>query len=339
MKRALITGITGQDGAYLSKFLLNKGYNIYGIVRDSLALNLANLEFLGIDNCVELHLANMLDLSTVIRLLDMIKPDEIYNLAAQSSVAISFEQPLWTIDFNVMSTLNLLEAIRILHLEAKFYQASSSEMYGRVMTLPVNEKTAFHPVSPYAISKATDHWIAINYREAYGLFSCCGILFNHESVLRPCQFVTKKIISTAVRISMGSKEKLRLGNIEIKRDWGYAPEYIKAMWLMLKQDKPDDYLIATGEAHSLREFVKLIFEYLDLNYEDHVIIDKKLCRPSDIDIIYGDPTKAKEILRWEYSISFENLVKFLLEEESRYLKIKKNVRSRKEEKEFAKVWS
>lgn len=318
MKKALITGITGQDGAYLSKFLLDKGYIIHGIIRDSTSSNLSNLEFLGVDDRVRMHLANMLDLSNIIRLLEMIQPDEIYNLAAQSSVAISFEQPIWTIDFNVKSTLNLLEALRILHLKAKFYQASSSEMYGNVNSLPVNEETAFCPVSPYAISKAADHWIAVNYREAYGLFSCCGILFNHESILRPYQFVTKKIIATAVRIGKGSKEKLGLGNLEIKRDWGYAPEYIKAMWLMLQQEKPDDYIIATGEAHSLREFVQFAFGNQGLNYEDHILIDKSFYRPSDIDIIYGNPAKAKEKLHWRNNIHFEDLIGLLLKEEIRY---------------------
>jgi len=337
MKKALITGITGQDGSYLSKFLLDKGYNVYGIMRDSSALNLANLKFLGIDNLIELHLANMLDLSNIIRLLDLIKPDEIYNLAAQSSVAVSFEQPIWTINFNVMSTLNLLEAIRILGLKTKLYQASSSEMYGRVKTLPLNEKTAFHPVSPYAISKASDHWITVNYREAYGLFCCCGILFNHESVLRPHHFVTKKIITTAVRIKMGSKEKLRLGNVEIKRDWGYAPEYIKVMWLMLQQDRADEYVIASGESHSLREFVELAFRHLGLNYEDHIIIDKELYRPSDIDDIYGDPLKAKEMLRWEYNIPFEDLVQLLLNEEFQCHNRKPSVMKRSKEKERALV--
>lgn len=315
MKNALITGITGQDGGFLSRLLLDKGYKVYGIVRDSTASNLNNLRYLGIEDRIELIPANMLDLSNVIRLLDMTKPDEIYNLAAQSSVAISFEQPIWTVEFNVKSTLNLLEAMRILHLEARFYQASSSEMYGKVKSLPVDEETALHPVSPYAISKAADHWIAVNYREAYGLFSCCGILFNHESVLRPHHFVTKKIISTAVRISKGSPEKLRLGNIEIKRDWGYAPEYVKAMWLMLQQDYPDDYVIATSEAHSLKEFVELSFACLRLSWEERLIIDKSLYRPSDINIIYGSPKKAKERLGWDYHLRFKRLIELLVQEE------------------------
>ena len=318
MKMALITGVTGQDGSYLSKVLLDKGYKVYGIVRDATVSNLANLKFLGVEDRVELIPANLLDLSNVIRVLKTTKPDEIYNLAAQSSVAISFEQPIWTIEFNVISTLNLLEAMRILPLEARFYQASSSEMYGRVKTLPVTEETVLHPVSPYGISKATDHWLAINYREAYGLFCCCGILFNHESVLRPRHFVTKKILATAVRISKGSQEKLKLGNIEIKRDWGYAPEYVKAMWLMLQQDYPDDYVIATSEAHSLKEFVDLAFACLGLNWEEHIIIDKSLYRPSDIDVIYGNPKKARARLGWEYHLRFEELVKLLVEEELKY---------------------
>jgi GDPmannose 4,6-dehydratase len=205
--------------------------------------------------------------------------------------------------------------MRILPLEARFYQASSSEMYGRVKTLPVNEETALYPVSPYAISKATDHWLAIHYREAYGLFCSCGILFNHESVLRPRHFVTKKIIATAVRIQRGSRERLRLGNMEIKRDWGYAPEYVKAMWLMLQQERPDDYVIATNEAHSLREFTEHVFTCLGLHWEEHVIIDKDLMRPSDIDIIYGSSEKAEEKLGWEYHISFEELVELLVREE------------------------
>ena len=315
MKRALITGITGQDGSYLSKFLLDREYKVFGTTRDLPVSNPANLKVLGIKDSIKLIPANLLDLSNVIRLLDMTKPDEIYNLAAQSSVAISFEQPMWTVEFNVKSTLNLLEAMRILHLGARFYQASSSEMYGKVKTLPVDEETALHPVSPYGISKAADHWIAVNYREAYGLFSCCGILFNHESVLRPHHFVTKKILSTAVRISKGSPEKLRLGNIEIKRDWGYAPEYVKAMWLMLQQDYPDDYVIATSEAHSLKEFVELSFACLRLSWEERLIIDKSLYRPSDIDIIYGSPKKAKERLGWEYHLSFQELIELLVQEE------------------------
>lgn len=318
MKKALITGVTGQDGAYLSRVLLEKGYKVYGTTRDSIAPHSRNLKLLGVENSLQLIPTDLLDLSNVIRLLERIKPDEIYNLASQSSVGLSFEQPIGTVEFNIMSTMNLLEAIRILPFKAKFYQASSSEMYGKVNELPITEKTALHPVSPYAVSKAASHWMTVNYREAYGLFCCCGILFNHESILRAVHFVTKKIISAAVRISKGSKEKLELGNIEIKRDWGFANEYVKAMWLMLQQDEPDDYIIATGEAHSLREFVELAFSYVGLDWKEHVAIDKTFYRPSEIDVIYGYPAKAKAKIGWEYNLSFENLIKLLVEEELKH---------------------
>ena len=324
VKKALITGINGQDGSYLSKFLLQKGYKVYGILRNSTVCNLDNLEFLGVKGQLELLPANLSDLSNVIRLVDNIIPDEIYNLAAQSSVALSFQQPIGTIEFNILSTINLLEAIRIRNTKIKFYQASSSEMYGKVMTFPVNEETVLHPVSPYAISKATGHWMAVNSREAYGLFSCCGILFNHESVLRAEHFVTKKILSTAVRISKGSQEELRLGSIEIKRDWGYAPYYVEAMWLMLQQDNADDYVIATNEVHSLKEFIQIVFDSLGLDWENYVIIDKNLYRPSEIDVMYGSPEKAKRKLGWRYDLSFQELIRRLVKEETEYQENKEN---------------
>ncbi len=318
MKKAFITGVTGQDGAYLSRVLLEKGYQVYGTVRDSIALHSRNLKHLGIESSLELIPTDLLDLSNVIRLLERIKPDEIYNLASQSSVGLSFEQPIGTVEFNIMSTMNLLEAIRILPIQSKFYQASSSEMYGKTNELPVTEKTALHPVSPYAVSKAASHWMTVNYRESYGVFCCCGILFNHESVLRAGHFVTKKIISTAARINKGSTETLRLGNIEIRRDWGFAPEYVKAMWLMLQQDEPNDYIIATGEAHSLREFVELVFSHAGLDWKDHVAIDEGLYRPSEIDVIYGNPAKAKAKIGWTYNLVFEDLIKRLVEEELKH---------------------
>jgi len=318
MKKALITGITGQDGAYLSRVLLEKGYKVYGTVRDSIAPHSGNLRLLGIESSIELIPTDLLDLSNVIRLVERIQPDEVYHLASQSSVGLSFEQPIGTVEFNIMSTIHLLEAIRILPFKAKYYQASSSEMYGKVNELPVTEETALHPVSPYAVSKAASHWMTVNYRESYGLFCCCGILFNHESVLRAGHFVTKKIISGAVRISKGSKETLKLGNVEIKRDWGFAPEYVKAMWLMLQQEEANDYVIATGESHSLQEFAKLAFANLSLNWEEHVIIDKNLYRPSEIEVIYGDPAKAKARIGWEYNLPFGNLIKLLVEEELKH---------------------
>jgi len=317
MKNALLSGITGQDGAYLAKLLLEKGYSVYGAVRDGINPHSSNLNFLGIARDVELISANLQDLSNVIRLVERVKPDEIYNLASQSSVGLSFEQPIGTVEFNVLSTMNFLETIRILSTEVKFYQASSSEMFGKAPKLPVTELTMVHPVSPYAISKASAHWLTVNYREAYGLFTCCGILFNHESVLRGKQFVTKKVISTAVRISRGSKQKLTLGNINIQRDWGYAPAYVETMWKMLQQEQPDDYIIATGEAHSLREFANEAFKSLDLNWEDYVIVDKDLYRLSDIESIYGDASKARARLGWNYHMSFQDLVHLLVDEEQK----------------------
>jgi GDPmannose 4,6-dehydratase len=315
MKKAFITGITGQDGAYLSRFLLDKGYQVYGLVTDFDRSYLGNLTALDIIDRVDLVPGELSDLLKLTELLTRLRPDEIYHLAAQSSVARSFEYPLDTVTFNVLSTHHLLEALRVSKLSARFYQASSSEMFGRVKKLPVAEGSVFHPVSPYAISKAAGHWLAMNYREAYGMFCCCGILFNHESFLRPPYYVTKKIISAAVRISDGSGEKLYLGNVGIQRDWGYAPEYIKSMWLMLQQDEPDEYVIATKEVHSLREFTEKAFAYFDLNWEEHTVIDEKLYRPSDIDVIYGDPTKAKTKLGWTYQLSFEELISRLVEDE------------------------
>ncbi|HOI72940.1 MAG TPA: GDP-mannose 4,6-dehydratase [Syntrophales bacterium] len=315
MKKALITGITGQDGAYLSRFLLDKDYRVYGLVTDYDRTQLANLAWIDALERVSLVSGDLLDLPRLQDLLEEVQPDELYHLAAQSSVAQSFRDPVDTVAFNVLSTQHLLEAIRTLALPARFYHASSSEMYGRVRTLPVVEESVFHPVSPYAISKAAGHWLAVNYREAYGLFCCCGILFNHESVLRPPNYVTKKIVSAAVRIAKGSREKLTLGNVEIRRDWGYAPEYVKSMWLMLQQDEPDEYVIATNEAHSLRSFAATAFACLDMDWEEHTMIDRTLFRPSDIDVICGNPAKARNKLGWEYDMTFDGLVRRLVEEE------------------------
>lgn len=315
MKKALITGITGQDGAYLTRFLLGHGYDVYGLVRDGASEKLDNLRYLGVAGRARLVKGDITRLESVRTVLAEVRPDEVYNLAAQSSVACSFVQPSETVEFNVMTTLHLLEAMRVLPWRAKFYQASSSEMYGKVKELPVVEESIFHPVSPYAISKAAGHWLAINYREAYGMFCCCGILFNHESVLRPDHFVTKKILSAAIRISEGSREKLVLGNVEIKRDWGYAPEYVKSMWRMLQQDEPDEYVIATNEAHSIGEFAEQAFACLGLDWREHTVIDETLFRRSDIEVIYGNPAKAREKLGWEYRWSFADLVATLLGEE------------------------
>lgn len=321
MKSAIITGITGQDGAYLSKFLLNKGYNIIGLIRDNSKSKLKNLEYLDIKENIKFIKVNILDLSSIMRIIEKNEIDEIYNLAAQSSVSLSFKEPIETLELNIMSTTKLLEAIKVSNPKIKYYQASSSEMFGNIKKeyLPIDESSVFRPISPYGISKAAAHWITVNYREAYNIFAVCGIFFNHESVLRNKSFVTKKIINNAVKITKGLANELRLGNLRIFRDWGYAPKYTEAMWLMLQQDIPKDCIIASGEAHSLEEFVKIVFEKLDINFEKYVKIDKNLYRPIDLEISYGDNSKAKRELKWEYNISFKQLINKLVEDEIKYI--------------------
>lgn len=321
MKKALVTGITGQDGAYLTKFLLDMGYEVIGISRNVSQSNIKNLKYLGIDNMVTLIEANLLDWSNLIRVIEKNEPDEVYNLAAQSSVGLSFDQPVGTLEFNTISVANLLEAIRIVQPKIKFYQASSSEMFGNVRKadLPIEEDFMFHPISPYGISKATAHWITVNYREVYGLFAISGILFNHESALRGKNFVTKKILNTAVKISKGLANSLTLGNLKVYRDWGYTPEYVKAMWLMLQQKNPDDFVICSGECHSLEEFAKEVLKKLDLDFDRFVKIDKGLYRPLELEIIYGDNSKAKKLLGWQYDMTFEQLIDTLVNDEIEYV--------------------
>lgn len=320
MKTALITGITGQDGAYLSKYLIDKDYKVIGITRNLQSGNLNGLSFLEVENDVELVEANVFDLSNIIRLLEKFKPDEFYNLAAQSSVGLSFDQPIGTLEFNIISVANILEAIRIVNKEIKIYQSSSSEMYGNVdkNKLPIDENFIIHPASPYAISKAAAHWICVNYREAYNLFISSGILFNHESVLRRQNFVTKKIISSAIKIKKNELDSLKVGNTSIMRDWGYAPEYIKIMWKMLNVSTPSDYIICTGEAHTLQEFIDKVFIKLGLDSVKFVIFDKALFRPVELEIIYGNSQKAKTELDWNYSLSFDALIDKLIEDEIKY---------------------
>ena len=320
MKTAIITGITGQDGAYLSKFLLEKDYRVVGITRNLQVGNLNGLNFLGIENEVELVEANVFDLSNIIRLLEKYQPEEFYNLAAQSSVGLSFEQPIGTLEYNIISVANILESIRILNKNIKFYQSSSSEMYGNVdkNILPIDENFIIHPASPYAISKAAAHWISINYREAYNLFVSSGILFNHESVLRRQNFVTKKIITSALKIKRGKQDSLKVGNTAIKRDWGYAPEYIKVMWKMLNVPKPDDYIICTGEAHTLQQFIEKVFINCGLDPAKYMIYDKNLFRPVELEVIYGNQQKANKILDWHYNMSFDDLINKLIEDEIKY---------------------
>jgi len=326
---AIITGITGQDGAYLSNFLLNKGYNIIGLIRNDSKSNLKNLEYLDINEKIKFIKVNLLDLPNIVRIIEKNKIDEIYNLAAQSSVALSFNRPMETLEFNITSTLKLLEAIRISNPKIKYYQASSSEMFGNIKKecFLINESSEFKPISPYGISKAASHWITVNYREAYNLFAVCGIFFNHESVLRNKNFVTKKVINTAVKISMGFANEIKLGNLKIFRDWGYAPKYVEAMWLMLQQNIPQDYIISSGETHSLEEFVKIVFEKLNLDVERYLKIDKNLYRPIDIQINYGDNSEAKNKLKWNYNMSFEQLIDKLIEDEIEYFKWEEKIKN------------
>ena len=320
MKKALITGITGQDGAYLSKLLLEKGYKVTGITRDTSDMRTTNLRYLGIDKDVELVKANLLDLSNILRLMNEHKPDEMYNLAAQSSVGLSFEQPIGTLEFNIISTANMLEAIRNASPATRFYNASSSEMYGKIkpVNLPVTEETVLHPVSPSSISKASAHWITINYREAYNIYAVCGILFNHESALRGENFVTKKILEGAVKIKKGLQDDITLGNLDVSRDWGYAPEYVKAMWLMLQQGKADDFIICSGEANTLENFTRTVCKKTGIDYEKKVKFSEKFYRPVELEIIYGNNSKAKKGLNWDYDITFDELIQKLVEDEEKF---------------------
>src|SRR6185312_5426516 len=298
MPTALICGVSGQDGAYLSRLLLAKGYAVHGASRDAHASSFLNLRRLGIRDDVKLESVNLTDFRSVLQAIDKIGPDEVYNLAGQSSVGLSFEQPVETLESIALGTLNLLEAIRFCRRSIRFYNAGSGECFGDVDT-PADEQRPFRPRSPYAVAKAAAFWEVANYREAYGLYSCSGILFNHESPLRPERFVTRKIVATACRIAGGSVEKLHLGNTAIRRDWGWAPEYVEAMWLMLQQDKPEDFVIATGESHSLEEFVDIAFSAAGVERRNHVVIDSALLRPTDLAAGRGNPTKASVKLKWQ----------------------------------------
>ncbi|MEI7997934.1 MAG: GDP-mannose 4,6-dehydratase [Candidatus Omnitrophota bacterium] len=318
IKKCLITGITGQDGAYLAQFLLKKGYEVIGVLSQGHQHSMERLKLLGVEGNINLLSCNLTDVDHIQKLLSDVRPEEIYNLAAISSVGFSFEKPEQTMQYNVLSVVALLEAIRRLRMDVRMYQASSSEMFGNSPSLPVIEDSLLNPISPYAISKVTGHLLVKNYRLAYKMFCCSGILFNHESVLRPDNFVTKKILSTAVKISKGSQEKLKLGNISIKRDWGYAPDYVQGMWLMLQQSFPKDYVIASGQTRSLQEFVDFTFRNLNLCWEDHVEIDKNLYRPADIAVTMGDASKAKKEMGWEYELSFSDLVTQLVKDEVQF---------------------
>jgi GDPmannose 4,6-dehydratase len=306
-RRALITGITGQDGAYLAEFLLEKDYEVHGMVRRSSTENFERIAHLR-DRLI-LHQADLLDQLSIVNLLEEVRPHEAYNLAAQSFVPTSWLQPLLTGEFTALGVTRVLEAIRLVDSRIRFYQASSSEMFGKVRQEPQNEQTPFWPRSPYGVAKVYGHWITVNYRESYDVFACCGILFNHESPLRGKEFVTRKITDAAARIKLGLQEKLKLGNLDAMRDWGFAGDYVKAMWMMLQQRQPDDYVVATGEKHSVREWVELAFDHLDLDWHDYVQSDPKLFRPAEVNTLRGDATKARNVLGWRPEITFPELVR------------------------------
>jgi GDPmannose 4,6-dehydratase len=313
MKKALICGISGQDGAYLAKLLLNQGYSVCGTSRDAQMSSFQNLVLLGIRDQVKLESAALTDFRSVLQVLMKNQPDEVYNLAGQSSVGLSFEQPVETLESISIGTLNLLEAIRFTGEPIKFYNAGSSECFGDIGTEAADETTPFRPRSPYAVAKSAAFWQVANYREAYGLFACSGILFNHESPLRPQRFVTQKIVAAVSRIAQGSQEKLYLGNVDIQRDWGWAPEYVEAMYKILQQEEPDDYVIATGESYTLEEFVVAAFDSVGLDWQDYVITDRSLFRPTDLAISRGNPAKAKEKLGWQAQYKMPDIVRMMVQ--------------------------
>jgi GDPmannose 4,6-dehydratase len=310
-KTALITGITGQDGSYLAEFLLEKGYTVFGVVRRSSTINFERIAHL--QDKVTLICADLLDQSSLISALQTSQPDEVYNLAAQSFVPASWSQPVLTGEFTALGVSRILEALRVVNPAIRFYQASSSEMFGKVEESPQNEKSRFYPRSPYGVAKLYGHWITVNCRESYGLYACSGILFNHESPRRGLEFVTRKVSYGVARIKLGLDKKIKLGNLEAERDWGFAGDYVHAMWLMLQQDKGDDYVIATGTTHTVRDLVEIAFEYVGLDYRDHVEIDPLFLRPAEVDHLLGDYSKAKRDLKWEPKVTFKQLVHMMVE--------------------------
>ncbi|MDB5054937.1 MAG: gmd 2 [Bacilli bacterium] len=322
-KRALITGITGQDGSYLAELLLEKGYKVYGLRRRTSMPMMTNLEH--IKNEIEFIDGDLQDLSSLIDAFKISKPDEVYNLAAQSFVATSWNQPLLTGQITGLGVTNMLEALRLISPSSKFYQASSSEMYGKVVEVPQRETTPFYPRSPYGVAKLYGHWITVNHRESYDLYACSGILFNHESPRRGIEFVTRKITDSVARIKLGLQKELRLGNLDAKRDWGFAKDYVECMWLMLQQEQFDDYVIATGETHAVREFCEIAFSHVGLNYEEYVQVDPKFFRPAEVDLLLGDPHKAVTKLGWDpRKTSFADLVKLMVD--SDMTRVQKEIR-------------
>jgi GDPmannose 4,6-dehydratase len=310
MKKALITGITGQDGSYLAEFLLEKGYEVYGMVRRSSTVSYERISH--IQDRLKLFQGDLLDQASLLEALKISDPDEVYNLGAQSFVPTSWNQPVLTGEFTALGVTRMLEAIRTLNPKIRFYQASSSEMFGKVRETPQSEKTPFYPRSPYGIAKVYGHWITVNYRESYGLFCCSGILFNHESPRRGLEFVSRKVTDTVARIKMGLEKELKIGNLDARRDWGFAGDYVEAMWLMLQQDEPEDYVIATGHSHSVRDLLEVAFYEAELDWEEFTVTDPKFYRPAEVDYLLGDPRKAKAKLGWEPKVTFEALIKMMV---------------------------
>ena len=330
MKKALVTGITGPDGSYLAELLLKKDYEVWGIMRRSSTFHTGRIDHLYKDPHeqpkLRLVYGDLTDGGNLSTIVNDIKPDEVYNLGAQSHVRVSFDTPIYTVNTDGLGTLRLLEAIRRMEKPAKFYQASSSEMYGKAVETPQTEKTPFYPRSPYGCAKVYSFWQTVNYREAYGLFACNGILFNHESPRRGETFVTRKITRAATRIKLGLQDKLYLGNLDAKRDWGFAGDYVETMWLMLQQDKPDDYVIATGETHSVREFLEEVFGHLDLDWQKYVEIDPRYLRPSEVDCLLGDASKAKKVLKWEPKVTFKELAQMMTDADMEIAKREKIIK-------------
>jgi GDPmannose 4,6-dehydratase len=317
-KKALISGITGQDGSYLAEFLLDQGYEVMGMVRRSSTVNFGRIEH--IQDRVTLVHGDLLDQTSLLDIMREHQPDEIYNLAAQSFVPVSWKQPVLTGEFTALGVTRMLEAMRGVVPEARFYQASSSEMFGKVREVPQSESTPFYPRSPYGVAKVYGHWITVNYRESYDLFACSGILFNHESPRRGLEFVTRKVTYAVAQIKLGLAKELRLGNLQARRDWGFAGDYVKAMWLMLQQDQPDDYVVGTGKTHSVQRLCEIAFGHLDLDWEKHVVVDPAFYRPAEVDMLVSDPAKAQAVLGWEPEVSFEGLIQMMVDADLAHLK-------------------
>ncbi|MEC0309234.1 GDP-mannose 4,6-dehydratase [Paenibacillus lautus] len=315
MKRALITGVTGQDGSYLAELLLEKGYEVYGLRRRTSTPNYENVNH--IKDEIRWISGDLTDMASLFEAVKISDPDEVYNLAAQSFVAASWPQPIATGQYTAIAVTNMLEAVRIMKPEARFYQASSSEMFGKVVETPQKETTPFYPRSPYGVAKVYGHWITVNYRESFNMFACSGILFNHESPRRGLEFVTRKVTDGVARIKLGLQNELRMGNLDSLRDWGFAGDYVRAMWLMLQQAEPDDYVISTGEMHTVKELLEVAFSYVGLDYRDYVVIDPEFVRPAEVDLLLGDCSKAKEKLGWELEIGFEELIQMMVDVDMR----------------------